>query len=74
MSKAESRPVTSPKDGAKRKPEGSAQVAKRQADLRAKRKAEGRKHLELWPLPEHRQAIKDFAAQLEAGAWPNGAG
>lgn len=42
------------------------QNAKRQADLKAKRRREGRKPLELWPLQEHRQSIKDFAAKLEA--------
>ena len=56
----------SPKDGAKRKPEGRAQVAKRQANMRARLKAEGRVRLELWPLAEHAGAVKGYAASLEA--------
>ena len=42
-----------------------AQVAKRQAAIRARRKAEGRVRLELWPLAEHAEAVKGYAAGLE---------
>jgi len=56
-----------PKEGAKRKPEGREQVAKRQAEFRARRRAEGRVKLELWPLAEHAEAIKAYAASLDAG-------
>ena len=60
-----------PKEGAKRKPEGRAQVAQRQATIRARRRAEGRVPLQLWPLAEHVESIRAYAAQLEAGQAPN---
>lgn len=56
----------SPKDWAKRKTEGMDQVAKRQANLRARRKAEGRVRLELWPFAENAEVIRKFAREIEA--------
>ena len=44
------------------------QAAERNAALRARRKAAGLKKLEIWTTPEHEQAIRDFAANLQKGA------
>lgn len=50
----------------RRKPEGKEQVSKRQNRIRARRRDEGRVKLELWPLAEHAEAIREYARMLEA--------
>lgn len=46
--------------------EPKASVSKRQAELKARRHADGLKRCEVWAKPEHHPAIKQFAKDLEA--------
>ena len=42
-------------------------TSERQQTLKAKRKAEGLERLELWVKPEHKEAIKQKAKELNQG-------
>lgn len=51
-------------------PEPAKVVTARGAKLRADRAAQGLKRCEVWARPEHHEAIKAFARELEGGHDP----
>lgn len=48
-------------------PEPAKAVTARGAKLRAERAAQGLKRCEVWARPEHHEAIKAFARELDGG-------
>lgn len=63
-------PDTKPPAKRRKAPEPAKAVTARGAKLRAERAAKGLKRCEVWARPEHHEAIKAFARELEGGHDP----